>query len=759
MAEGGLSLNRSQESIDERSGDHDSTVQSSHVLQRIKSDRIPVTKPEEDRRRRTIIVEKKNGSFGFTLQSYGIHYKKEQEVEMITYVDFVEYDGPAYKSGMREGDVILSINGTDMEKADHKTIVTYIKNCDSRMRMVVLFEDCVRKVELHMRYIQLQNVLHSKMNELERTCLKERELLEGKKIWKTHSLPAPRKKASSAAAAAAASNVSPSTEYLTPSMSDLENINTTAFPNVRPISEDDLTKANKHSPSVIAPPVQFMLATYQYLDPQCRYILKPSASNSGEYLLSIGPPARSKSEHQQFYNANSISHDELSASQENVENNHDNQKDTRCNSKPRNHCHKRSCNPCLGSQRDKQNNGDNVSLDAYDLASPCCNPECVPRRSKHKEHKHKHRDKDRAQRPRSQSHVCHKKQAAQQTAQCNHIEKHNHRRLHNLSNQLASRCSLHSCISSSDFDGGGGVAESSATSYTTSLSTDTLYWDQQSDASATNSRQQSIKSRQSYNSLQHPSAMLGNANVMPQHRHHHHHHQKRGYHIAPTQGGAPQPIPNHENISYYDTQYIQQKPKSWDNLAMKAIGGYGFGYGYLEKANTKARTNVTSSGTVRTHFLESENQIMYSSQGLTTNRNINEIVNPNHQHNSVPRKNPSGRYSLLNIENYAPPPSQFVQEFAATTTTTSFTKSTDNLLDTYNNVSNTSINSCECKPVDSQNKILKHKQQSECIGYYSNLPKTTVCKTMPLATTKVKSNDTTAKNCETVSTVSEITRL
>lgn len=270
---------------------------------------------------------------------------------------------------MREGDVILSINGSDMEKADHKTIVTYIKNCDSRMRMVVLFEDCVRKVELHMRYIQLQNVLHAKMNELERTCLKERELLEGK--WKTHSLPAPRKKASAA-------NVSPSTEYLTPSASDITNINTTAFPNARPISEDDLTKANKHSPNVIAPPVQFMLATYQYLDPQCRYILKPSASNSGEYLLSIGPPARSKSEHQHIYSANNMSHDELNASQENVDN-HDNQKEMRCNSKPRNHCHKRSCNPCLG-QRDKQNNGDNVSLDAYDLATPCCNPECVPTR-------------------------------------------------------------------------------------------------------------------------------------------------------------------------------------------------------------------------------------------------------------------------------------------------------------------------------------------------------------------------------------------
>lgn len=281
---------------------------------------------------------------------------------MITYVDYVEYDGPAYKAGMREGDVILSINGHDMEKADHKALVNFIKNCDTRMRMVVLFEDCVRKVELHIRYIQLQRILQSKTAELDRLCLKEREVLQGK--WKSHSLPA-RKKGNS--------NNS-SDDLIDSSQEDGFHCRPT-------VSTENVAQVPRQS--------QLLLA-YQCLDPRYQCVIR--SDNSNEIFVGWtrdSPESRpilvkTNCEFKQkrcpvdgYHQTNGA----ISANMIKTSSGGRNANKT----KHYQHHTRHLCNPCLQAV----NNQDNTSLEAYDLASPCCDPHCVPsarRKSKQKQH-------------------------------------------------------------------------------------------------------------------------------------------------------------------------------------------------------------------------------------------------------------------------------------------------------------------------------------------------------------------------------------
>lgn len=644
--------------------DDELELSSSQVLEKVKPDRITSTKPDEDRRRRTIIVEKKNGSYGFTLQSYGIHYKKEQEVEMITYVDYIEYDGPAYRAGMREGDVILSINGYDMEKAEHKTLVNFIKNCDNRMRMVVLFEDCCRKVELHLKYIQLQELLKNKMNDLERICLRERELLEGK--WKTHSLPA-RKKAT-----VTSDDIDPG------STTDVESASGTSF--CRPAaSTEDVKKLLRQKTFIVPPPAQFMLA-YHCLDSNYRYVIHPSSttgtSGNTDYqtgAASFTPSCAQSSaklckDHQHIMRGTSLDNSSLGGCKAAGSGNSSGQQpkstsptkslhnyDTKSHkSSSRRHLHGHSCNPCMGhflrgGDKNSKADKDNTSLDAYDLASPCCDPQCVPtrRKSKHHKdhhHKHKHRDKetkeggkDRIPRPKSQPHISPQSQPSYLYRHSKDKHEHHHAKVYDLNASLTSHCSLHSCTSS-EFNP---AAENSPASYSTSISTDTLYWEPHSESTSASSHRK-------------PPATSSAGPSRP-HTHQHHYYVQKYVH---PHTGQIQPIAMYAGPPVH-------KPKSWDNLAMKGYGGYGYGYGYLEmgKANVPSQTRTQTTITIQ-------------------------------HRNSIPKKNGYERYSaFVDVENYAPPPTQFLQE-TTTTTTTITTKSTENLLGPYN-ISDTSL-ACEC---------------------------------------------------------------
>nr|XP_012234461.1 PREDICTED: uncharacterized protein LOC105679164 isoform X2 [Linepithema humile] len=415
------------------------------ILERTKSDRA--TRADEDRRRRTIIVEKKNGTYGFTLQSYGIHYKREQEIEMVTYVDYVEYDGPAFKAGMREGDIILSINGHEMDRADHKTLVNFIQNCDTRMRMVVSFEDCVRKVELHMRYIEIQRALQSRLGELERLCERERSILMGR--WKTHSLPA-RKRTPNNITSTNPNQPSPSSSF-----------NSSTIQCCRPAT------SSEH------------LLLYNFADGRPCLIPRSAAC-----LVTVGPP-RSRSDHHHFLSkmssdstvtaissrhsyhqangmtgtpAKSKSHKQSTI----VGNQPQQQQSTVTNEGSSLHPTSQNslCVACISSANRRREPSDSGSLDAYDLASPCCDPNCVPSRRR-REKQRRVRNEQTLHQQQQHHHIQGQRDQQQQQQQSN---------AHNC--PRTSGHSLHS-ITSSDVS----TTADSVASCSTSLSTDTLYWD------------------------------------------------------------------------------------------------------------------------------------------------------------------------------------------------------------------------------------------------------------------------------------------
>lgn len=255
-----------------------------------------------------------------------------------------------------------------------------------------------------------------------------------------------------------------------------------------------------------------------------------------------------------------------------------------------------------------------------------------------------------------------------------------------------SHCNLHSC-SSNDYYQQQQQQQSAvdgASTYSTSISNDTL-WDPKSDPASTCNRQNFKQQRPS--SVYHQPTSTAHSYV---HRYVH------PSQVQPVQAAIP-------TAHAYIQPRFASKPKSWDNLAAKSCSSYAISY-----------------------MINNPNK----SQGQQPNKS-----QPPQQPRAppLPRKTghaPYGRYSAFaEVENYVPAPQQYVQEATITKTTIITTKSTENLIS--NAQYNLSDGSCECIiPSPKQQRTALASNCMACntanattgpyhTGYYSNIARNT----------------------------------
>ncbi|XP_078701683.1 protein TAMALIN-like [Branchiostoma floridae x Branchiostoma belcheri] len=128
---------------------------------------------------RKLVLNRIRGEpFGFELQTYGIHHRGRQELELCTYVSRVYDDSPAFYCGLTPGDVILSVNDVSVAHADHEVVVKHVREAGDKLSLIVLFENCIKKVELEVKLLRLKRLLFDKELELRALLMKEKQILK-----------------------------------------------------------------------------------------------------------------------------------------------------------------------------------------------------------------------------------------------------------------------------------------------------------------------------------------------------------------------------------------------------------------------------------------------------------------------------------------------------------------------------------------------------------------------------------------------------
>lgn len=327
-----------------------------------------------------------------------------------------------------------------------------------------------------MRYIELQRALQSRLGELERLCERERSILMGR--WKTHSLPA-RKRTPNSIVSTNPNQPSPSSSFNSSTIQCCRPATSTEhlllYNVVTAICILAITKILKCVTLIVR--IKQQIFVFQFADGRPCLIPRSAAC-----LVTVGPP-RSRSDHHHFLSKMS-SESAVTTSSRHSYHQANGMAGTPAKSKSHKSCQQQSsvtgegppihtapqnslCVACISSANRRREQSDSGSLDAYDLASPCCDPNCVPSRRR--------REKQRRARNEQTFHQQQQQQQQQANIQHHHVQGSRDQQQQQPNTHNCPRTSGHSLhsITSSDVS----TTAESVASCSTSLSTDTLYWD------------------------------------------------------------------------------------------------------------------------------------------------------------------------------------------------------------------------------------------------------------------------------------------
>ncbi|CAF1150229.1 unnamed protein product [Adineta steineri] len=194
------------------------------VLRRRHSQSLDLYRP------RTITIEKTttSASYGFSIQTYGfaslnplstddsacslvslssgstlsrkssasnsfcLSSSQIAPIQLVTYVDNVQEQSPAWDAGLRAGSVILSVNDETVEHDDHETLVRRITQASmTQLKLVIIQQNINKQIALCEQLQQLHKQLQEKEEELEELCKQEKNRNENIPVKETES-PSPR---------------------------------------------------------------------------------------------------------------------------------------------------------------------------------------------------------------------------------------------------------------------------------------------------------------------------------------------------------------------------------------------------------------------------------------------------------------------------------------------------------------------------------------------------------------------------------------